>query len=344
MGAVSFCAFEFVFISIFLGALFLYHIIRSVMLLGDLFTSNPLFEKRRTKYLEQWSMLTNSTSFIVLFYGFFSLFSHQSQCTDIGNSSSLPMLLLILYWFLRLSENFLKKWYPVSTVSQTVSSAGFFILLFVPFSVFIISADNLIDFFIPLELFGLLLYFIIVEYSYSNSFTNLSYKPQPKTIVKGLFYYFWLNFIGTLSLFLSIFILALISPSPEFKNLSFFLPNPPTPLNMANFFFLFLIIGLTVKAGGLFFFFFKIDIYKFLPVFAVLLFSLFISFFYFLIFFYLTLKLPSTLLWFKYEICGLLAALTVYLLFVANFEQRNVYVFAGLSTATTVSFCLLVLI
>jgi hypothetical protein len=103
-------------------------------------------------------------------------------------------------------------------------------------------------------------------------------------------------------------------------------------------------IGLTLKMGGLFFFFFKADLYKYLPIYGVLLFSVYTSFFYLILLIYLTGVVPFFGVSFKYLVSSSLVGVTIFLLLSNNLSQKNVLTLAALSSVLTLCLCIFVIV
>jgi hypothetical protein len=96
--------------------------------------------------------------------------------------------------------------------------------------------------------------------------------------------------------------------------------------------------------GGFFFFFFKSDLYKLLPAHGVILFSVYTSFFYLSLLFFLSAKFFFFAFCFRMLVSGVVFTLTVYSLLFGNLTQRNVLLLAGFSTVLTICFCILIVL
>lgn len=103
-------------------------------------------------------------------------------------------------------------------------------------------------------------------------------------------------------------------------------------------------LGLSFKMGGFFFFFFKSELYKLLPMYGVILFSIYSAVFYLLLIISLSSKLPFFLYCCKYSICLVSILITAVLFSFTGFSVKNIYTFAGLSSVLTICFCLVVLV
>ncbi len=344
MDTYRYSAFEVWFVPIVLMLLFVFYFIRSLFLLGDFFAANPLFEKKRTKHLAQWTSLVNISSPILIAYYVFLVFEHDNEEKQ-DYVSYLPIVYILLFLFLRIIENYLnREALEKENTNQTISSSGMFILAFIPVSTCATTSKNLIDFLLPLEMIGVMLYFVLLEFAYTNQTSENSKRLELTTVTKGFLYYFWLNFIGTAAFVSAILIICLQLPNTSYKLLNYYYE-----VGLINNIFvwiiaLFIFIALSVKMGGLFFFFFKADLYKLLPINGILLFSIFSTFFYLIVFYFLSLNLSFLLFFFKYYICAMLTVMSVVFLYMFGINQKNIYVFAGLSSVVSLIFCILVIL
>jgi formate hydrogenlyase subunit 3/multisubunit Na+/H+ antiporter MnhD subunit len=161
--------------------------------------------------------------------------------------------------------------------------------------------------------------------------------------MRGLMYYFWLSFIGSI-----FFIVPLIINSIFFPSADFYLIYLQTFINIKPFFSIlsssFIFIGFSLKMGGFFFFFFKSDLYKLLPAQGIILFSIYTSFFYLLLLFYLSAKIVFFAFCFRMIISAIIFVLSLYSLIFGNLTQRNILLLAGFSTVLTICFCILIVL
>lgn len=162
------------------------------MLLGDYFNSNPFFEKRRHKHSYQFSNYSNRiTPLLAIFYStaVFRNFTAYSVNTGLEIQQYAPLFFLAVYVFLRIGE---KAFYTVlgDSMSQSVNSSGLFLVTFIPVASAMLLADNLINMLLPLELLGVLFYFVFLEFSYSTDKNPTSTKNRINRVMKGLLYYF----------------------------------------------------------------------------------------------------------------------------------------------------------
>ena len=175
---------------------FFFFFCRSFYLLTELAFSSPVFEKKRLKYLSQLSSYTSKATPVVLLYYLALLFRNLVYGNLYGPSfnlyaSFLPLLFLVTYIFLKLGEFFYGQYSEnVGTKLQHLNSSGFFILNFIPVATCFALSDNLIDLLLPLELMGVVFYFIFLEFSFHAH--SKSHKPQnqPSVRLRGLVYYF----------------------------------------------------------------------------------------------------------------------------------------------------------
>ena len=330
---------------------FMYFFIKSFLLLGDIFTAAPLFDKKRVKNLNQFTSFTGGLTPVVVFYYSILIFKNAvlntARLDEVQPVSIyLPLFYVILYVFMRICEKFFfkKVGRPIEH-AQHLNSSGLFILAFIPVSTAMISAQSVLELILPLELLGLMFYFIFLEFNYTNvANTQSSAKHTNQTVVRGLLYYFWLSFVGSLMFVVSLLIYSANLPSASYN----FLALIPTLSDQASKVCMLaaslVFAGLTLKMGGLFFFFFKADLYKYLPVYGVLLFSVYTAFFYIMLLYYLTGAVPFFGVSFKYMISCCLVGLTVHLLLAGNISQKNSLLLAAFSSVLTLCLCILVLV
>lgn len=315
------------------------------MLLGDYFNSNPFFAKKRHKHGYQFVNYANRvTPFLALFYciSFFRNVTGPALSVTETSQSYIPVFFIAVYLFLRIGE---KTFYTVSgAMSQSINSSGLFLITFVPVASTMMLACDLISMLLPLELLGVLFYFVFLEFSYSTDANITSTKNKINKVMKGLLYYFWLSFVGSALFVTAIAVSSMQYHSVQFDTLSLLggLTNEVAVthvvVNLAVF------LGLSLKMGGFFFFFFKSELYKLLPMYGVILFSVYSTVFYLLLVFSLSAKLPFFLYCCKYAISAISILLTAVLFTFTGFSVKNVYTFAGLSSVLTVCFCLIVLV
>lgn len=326
---------------------FFYFFIQSLLILGDLVTSNPLFEKRRVKHVAQFaSFNTKAVPVIIIYYCI--LFCKNAVVTSTGVDSNiiyLPVFYVFLYAFLLICEKlfYMKSRYCASQAQHT-NTSGLFIVAFIPVSTATISASSVLEMLLPLELLGFLFYFIFLEFNFIGLGSGRSADKQKNSVVmRGLMYYFWLSFVGSLLFVVALFMYSTTLPTLSFSSLS-------TTQLLTSFSVLqvcapgLIFIAITLKMGGLFFFFFKADLYKYLPTYGVLLFSVYTAFFYLVLLIYLGGVLPFFGVSFKYLVsCGLVAA-TVFLVLSSNLSQKNTLTLAALSSVLTLCLCIIVVV
>lgn len=333
-----------------LTASFFFFFCRSFYLLGDLLSENPLFEKKRAKYINQLNSFTNRFTPVVLAY-YSVLFFANCCSTNVYhlnsglNANFLPLLFIVLYTFLKVGEFI----YGIALVSdtqrtQTINSSGLFILTFIPIATALLFADNLIDLLLPLELLGLMFYFIFLEFNYLSHSKANNPKNQTTTIMRGLLYYFWLSFVGSLFFVLSGLLASTFLPSVGFNLFTLVdAYSGYTKIYLVLISFL-IFLGLMLKMGGLFFFFFKSDLYKLLPIYGVLVFSVYTTVLYLLLLVYLVSAIPMFSFCCKLFVSGFLLLITTIALFIGNLSQKNTLYLLAFSSVLTVCFCVLVIV
>lgn len=345
------CSFSFVFFEIWaiptiLILSFIFFFLRSLLLLGDYFSANPFFEKKRFKYNSQFTSFSNKITPILLFVYIISIFKNSwnnglSQSVELFNF--LPITFLAVYFFLKISESIFLQ-VTKNQQNQNLNSSGLFLIVLIPVATAMTLASNLIELLLPLELLGILFYFIFLEFTYHTQLDLNSTKNKTNKVMRGLLYYFWLSFVGSAFFVTAILLSTTVFNSFEFKYINY-LGLSINFLNFTQIFFnLLIFFGLTLKMGGFFFFFFKADLYKLLPLYAVILFSIYSSIFYLLLLFTLSIKIPYFLYCCKWVISFAAVAVTTVLLLFSGFNIKNIYVFTGISSVLTICFCLLILV
>jgi hypothetical protein len=328
---------------------FFYFFIKSLYCLVEFTAFNPVFEKKRIKNMHQLTAFVNRITPVILVYYTGLLFVHYENVIESfkqGNFTlyCLPLFVLVLYVFLRICELYFFK--SVGTGSQLapgISTSGVFILAFIPVATALFSASSIIELLLPLELLGFLFYFIFLEYNYSGYSYRTTQRNNSSHVMRGLLYYFWLSFVGSALFVLSMLLNLIFLPSTGFyliyTDISTAVASVITVLTSS-----FIFIGLSLKMGGFFFFFFKSDLYKVLPVFGVLLFSIYTSVFYLFLLFYLSSQIFFFTFCFRMLVSSLVFTLAVYSLLFGNLTQRNILILAGFSSVLTICFCILIVL
>lgn len=176
---------------------FIYFFLQSLLLVGDLVSSNPLFEKRRLKHLNRFTSFTNRVTPVLLVYYLVLL------CKNIVLSKVLlaevqpvhiylPLFYTLLYVFVGLGDRLVSKdMGGIQGLNQHINTSGLFILVFIPVSTAMISAESVLELLLPLEFLGLVFYFIFLEYNYIGTSSSLTAEKQNnKVVTRGLLYYF----------------------------------------------------------------------------------------------------------------------------------------------------------
>ena len=345
----SFTYFTFWYSPVVITAFFFFFFIRSILCLGDFTTFNPLFEKKRIKYAQQMTSFVNRFTPVVMSYYSVLSFVHFDNIKDFYSTGiytlyCLPLFFVILYVFLRIGELYFYKFTgSLSQNTASINTAGLFIVAFIPVATAMFCADSLIQLILPLELLGFLFYFIFLEFNYTNYTKSKLPRNRNSVVMRGLIYYFWLSFIGSIFFIISILVNLLILPSTELHLAYFNTFDSILPIALV-FSSSFIFIGFSLKLGGFFFFFFKSDLYKLLPAHGVILFSVYTSFFYLSLLFFLSAKFFFFAFCFRMLVSGVVFTLTVYSLLFGNLTQRNVLLLAGFSTVLTICFCILIVL
>lgn len=176
---------------------FMYFFLQSFLLLGDLITSNPLFEKRRLKHLHRFSSFISRITPVVLLY-YATLFCKNSAVAlrSVNTINSvhiyLPLFFLFLYFFLLICDRlFIKEYSKSGENVQHINTSGLFIVIFIPVATAMISAKSILELLLPLEFLGLIFYFIFLEFNLLGTSNNSTpWKHNNQIVVRGLLYYF----------------------------------------------------------------------------------------------------------------------------------------------------------
>lgn len=344
MATLPFSLIEFWFPTLAVVCMFLSTFLRSFSTFSEALVSNGHNKKVKLKYLQQQATKSPNTLAILGGVTVLSTFAHVASVDSFAWKSTgglLPFWLIFLVFF-SLLQFFQTK---LSTKNSSkphvgVGSTGLFLSLFAPLAYLTANAANFLEFILPFELMSYLFYLIFLEFQ--GTFTKLKSNPQArvKTLMRGLLYYFWFSFLGTVLLFLAMYLVAVSALSFDFKDLQTFSTES---YNVSGVCGVLLLCGVAFKMGGVFFFFFKADLYKLLDVAGTLVFSIYTTLLYLLIFVCLGAQLPF--LWgaLKYMAGGVVAVATVSFAFIAGFKLSNFYLFVGLSSVLTALFCILTL-
>lgn len=181
-------------------------------------------------------------------------------------SFSANNMLSFIFIYLLIS-NLLFKFYKTN-----IMFINFNIIFFLLFFIFI---NNLLTFFLFIELYAIIFYFFFLNNTINNKLTLLQYKNM-------LLLYLFNNFFTTILFLLGIFFVINFYGSVNFNELKF-LVNTNVYWQIY-----FLVISFTIKLSLPGFHFLKIEIYKYLNIDIVILFSvitLYINYSFFIFFF-----------------------------------------------------------
>jgi hypothetical protein len=225
--------------------------------------------------------------FALTFRSFSFTFFFKHVSLEEFNYSVFFLILFSFYLIIIFFENQLLSLKKVN-VSHDFFTALWCFFFIAPFSVF---ANTLLTFFFFLELISLLVLYLIIA---AKDFYAIGLKQQavPTAYFNTIFFHFWASFFSSILLVYSMLNLFFIFGTTEWVFLNFFLENINTHANGAlkiqtlfNLYLLF--FAIIIKMGISPFFFFKIEIYKAMPLFLLFFYSIFYFFIYFFIFFLL---------------------------------------------------------
>lgn len=346
MAALPFTLLEFWLPTLTIIFLFFAVFLRSFSTFSEALVANGHNKKTKLKYLQQQATKSPDISALLWATLGLNLVTHASS-NQLGITATtkiglFPFLCIFTAFYsvmcffqLRLTPT------PQSHSRMGVGSTGIFLSLFAPLAYLTATATNFLEFVLPFELISYIFYLVFLEFTGISGRSVKNRTAQTKSLMRGLLYYFWFSFLGTVLLFLAVYFISVTALSFDFHDLqSAFSGTNRISVLCGSL----LLSGIGFKMGGIFFFFFKADLYKLLDIVGTLVFSVYTTFFYILIFFCLTAKLPFMWWILKYVAGGLIAVSTVLFALVVGFRLYNVYLFIGLSSVLTVLFCLLVLI
>lgn len=344
MAVLPFSLIEFWFPALTVVYFFLSAFLRSFATFSETAATNGHNKKIKLKYFQQQATRSPSILAILNSVALLSIFSHSIAAESFVWRSAGG---LFLFWatfvvFFTILEFFQSRLSPknFSKPNAGVGSTGLFLSLFAPLAYLTATASNFLEFVLPFELMSYLFYLIFLEFRGNPITTKTNPQAQTKALMRGLLYYFWFSFLGTVLLFLAMYLMSVSALSFDFKDLQIFSSEAYSTCSACG---VLLLCGVAFKMGGVFFFFFKADLYKLLDVGGTLVFSVYTTFLYLLIFVCLGAQLPFLWWALKYIAGGVIAVATIAFAFIAGFKLSNFYLFVGLSSVLTVLFCILTL-
>ena len=173
----------------------------------------------------------------------------------------------------------------------------------------------------------LLLYIIFFFLQYSHKDYNLIVKY--KNLIS---YYLWLSFFTLIFFVISIVLLSFIYGTLDYREINYFY--------IVNYIFYFIFISLSLKLGVPGFHFFKLELYKYLPINNLILFSVFSLVINFFIFFYLYSLFYSML--FNNTLIILIVLFINIIILAINTDKLSIFYFFALSSVNTWAFFLMI--
>ena len=337
MSSIAYSLIEFWVPNLIFIFIFLYLLVKSFSSLSfQEILQLKLNHKSTSKYNKQSAFTTNAPVILNLTL----LITFVIMFKNLNTNSNTALLYLPLIHFLFC---FFLYYLSRNTNKSNTDGSVYYLALFIPVTVLTTSSTNLLDFVLALELISYLFYFVIIESAYfKNKKQYVKNSVTAKTLIKSFLYYFWLSFVGSATLLSALYMLSTNCPDLNYSTINLYFVGSSTITQ--TIVVTLIIIGFFIKMGSFFFFFFKADLYKILSFEGVLVFSVFTSFIYLIIFVSLITEVPYILFTTKYVLVTPLFLATVWMLYANNLKVNNVYVLTGLSSVLTICFCLLVII
>jgi hypothetical protein len=192
-------------------------------------------------------------------------YKYSTQLFDIAGTSisynKNPTSLFIISLLITTNLNYVFSTYFKD--SYCVNYNQYISILFSCLFFFILSTENLLIFFIFIELFTYLFYLQFIQLFNFDKNKNVS-----NFYIDSIILYYWANFFGSIIIIYSIFMIYLQHNTVNFKQLQYFSKQPSNTTSMYI-----LVLGLAIKMGLPGLHMFKVEVYKNLRVDAILNFS-----------------------------------------------------------------------
>jgi len=295
-----------------------------------------------------WNFFLNIIIFLVTFFFFFK----STECFLYFNSlfivrfnhAFICLYLTLILVFLYFSSKFINLFYFFK------NNLDFVVSLIFLFSVcpFIFFSNNLLSFFFFIELCSLLTFYMLIAsrdlfFNNKKNFNKNLKNTENKKFFNVIFYNFWSAFFSSMFLVYSILNLFFIFGTTEWAFLNFLTMlyfqsyNFSTSIPLIFIFFLFFFSSV-FKLGLPPLFFFKVEIYKGLPLIMLFLYSTIFFFFYLAAFFFLFFKFFFS--FFVYFSCFFFIFFfsSIFFFFYYLFKASNLNVFFSLSSVINTIF------
>ena len=257
MAALPFSLVEFWFPTLTVICLYVSVFLRSFSTFSEALAANKPNQKIKLKYLQQQATINPNTCIILSSVACLSFFSNALAANlFVWRSASglLPFWLLFIVFF-ALIQFFHSRLSAQSHIPHIgVSSTGLFLSLFAPLAYLTATASNFLEFILPFELMSYLFYLIFLEFQENPATSKNSPQARTKALMRGLLYYFWFSFLGTVLLFLAMYLVSVSALSFEFQDLRNFSTRTYSACVACG---VLLLSGVAFKMGGVFFFFLK---------------------------------------------------------------------------------------
>lgn len=227
------------------------------------------------------------------------------------------LILSILYYF--------RNYWDLFTGNKNFLSI-FHIVFFLLFLLYFFTITyNFIIIILLIEMITTLYYFFFLQFSQQNYTSILKYKNL-------ISYYLWLSFFTLVFFTISILLLSINYGTVNYKEVNYFY--------ISNYIFYFIFISLSFKLGIPGFHFFKLELYKYLPINTLILFSIFGLVINMFIFFFILYLLYPLIINSVYIIFFVL--IVNILLLLVNIDKVSIFYFFALSSINTWAFFLMV--
>lgn len=257
----------------------------------------------------------------------------------------------IVYFMMSLLILVILLYSSLSLVKQNIPFSYeylLFIIIIILVSFLLISSTNLYFTIFMLELIALLIFakfvvtrfFTVKNFVSTGSISTYLYKYS-YGLFNSLFFQFWANFVSSIFLFFSLINAHYLLGTSNFFLLNFFLSIITMNLYITKIFIIFISIsligGLFIKLGLAPYQFFKIETYKGIPLYAIVVYTTLYLIVYVYFFMYIFLTQLPTIRTFINEYIYIMLLISLLYLVSLLFDTKNLKAFLSYSTLITVT-------
>lgn len=289
--------------------------------------------------------------FILLFffvnYAFLQKFSVNTLFWDslfLSNKSINYQFFVSIVFFMIISSAYCITKQNISFSIEYI----FFVFLISTSSFILISSTNLLLSVFVLEFIALLIFgkFTVAKVLNNNSKINLNSQKQDTLnqmsygLLNSLFFQFWANFVSSIFLFFSLINIHYICGTSNFILINYFfsiiISSNYLTINFITIILMIFATGLFIKLGIAPYQFFKIEVYKGIPIFLVVVYTTLYLIVYIFFFMYLYLYLLPVLKEFIGYYLFMFIGISLLYLVSLLFDTKNFKAFLSYSTLITV--------